>query len=160
MPSSSKTSYLNLNYWTASDKPKMADFNSDNQKIDGALQEHVQNAVLHLKGGQSAWISQPFASGSYTGNGAATRTVTLGFRPALLVILPQAYGPLEVDTVQQTPILRFAMAADSQGSSGVTIADNGFTVKQAQSAPLAGMAKVCLNENNVTYRYFAMKPVG
>lgn len=160
MPSSSKTSYLKLNYWTASDKPKMADFNSDNQKIDGALQEHVQNAVLHLKGSQSAWISQPFASGSYTGNGAATRTVTLGFRPALLVILPQAYGPLEVDTVQQTPILRFAMAADSQGSSGVTIADNGFTVKQAQSAPLAGMAKVCLNENNVTYRYFAMKPVG
>lgn len=160
MPSSSKTSYLKLNYWSAGDKPKMADFNSDNQKVDSAIQEHVQNSALHLAGSQSAWIQQPFASGTYTGNGAATRTITLGFKPALVVILPQAYGPLEVDTVQQTPILRFAMGADGQGSSGLTITTTGFTVKQAQSAPLAGLAKLCLNENNVTYRYFAIKPVG
>jgi len=160
MPSSSKTSYLKLNYWSAGDKPKMADFNSDNQRVDSALQEHAQNTVLHLQGNQGAWISQPFVSGSYTGNGAATRAVTLGFRPALVVILPQAYGPLEVDTVQQIPILRFAMGADSQGSSGLAITANGFTVQQAQNAPLAGMAKVCLNENKVIYRYFAIKPVG
>ena len=160
MPSSSKTSFLNLNYWSAGDKPKMADFNSDNQKVDSALQGHVQNAALHLSGNQSAWIAQPFASGSYTGDGAATRAVTLGFRPALLIILPQSYGPLEVDTVQQTPVLRFAVGADGQGSSGVTVTATGFTVKQAQSAPLAGMAKICLNEKNVVYRYFAIRPAG
>ena len=33
MPSSSKTNYLQLNYWSAGDKPKMADFNNDNQRL-------------------------------------------------------------------------------------------------------------------------------
>lgn len=159
MPSSSKTSYLKLNYWTASDKPKMADFNSDNQKVDSALQEHVQNTSLHLQGNQTAWIRQPFASGTYTGDGAKTKTITLGFRPALVIILPQAYGPLELDTTQQTPVIRFAIGADGQGSSGLTITTNGFTVAQDQNLPLAGLSMVSLNQNKVTYRYFAIKPV-
>lgn len=160
MPSSSKTNYLNLNYWSAGDKPKMADFNSDNQRIDNAFQAHEQNGALHLSGNQSAWIAQPFVTGTYTGNGEANRNITLGFLPALLVILPQAYGPLEFDTAQKNPILRFAMAADSQGSSGVSLTATGFTVKQAQNVPLAGLAKICLNEQNVVYRYFAVKPAG
>lgn len=159
MPSSSKTSHLGLNYWSAGDRPKMADFNSDNQKVDGAMQEHVQNTGLHLQGNQSAWIRQPFASGTYAGNGEATKTVTLGFKPALVVVLPQSYGPLELDTVQQMPIIRFAMGADGYGSTGLTITQNGFTVAQDQSLPLTGLPAVRLNQNNVTYRYFAIKPV-
>lgn len=159
MPSSSKTNYLNLNYWSAGDKPKMADFNSDNQRVDSAIQEHAQNTALHLAGNQSTWIQQPFASGTYAGNGDAARTITLGFRPALVVVLPQSYGPLELDTVRQNPILRFAMGADGMGSSGLTITANGFTVAQDQSLPLAGLPAIRLNENKVTYRYFAIKPV-
>ena len=54
MPSSSKTNYLSLNHWSAGDKPKMADFNSDNQRIDNAIQAHEQNGALHLAGNQSA----------------------------------------------------------------------------------------------------------
>lgn len=160
MPSSSKTNYLQLNYWSAGDKPKMADFNGDNQKIDNAFQAHIQNSAQHLTGNQSAWIAQPFVSGTYTGDGTASRSVTLGFAPALLVILPEGYGPLELDTVQQTPLLRFALAADSHGSSGVALTATGFTVNQAQSIPLAGLAKICLNEQNVVYRYFAIRPAG
>ena len=159
MPSSSKTSYLNLNYWSAGDKPKMADFNSDNQRVDSAIQEHAQNTALHLAGSQSAWIQQPFASGTYAGNGESSKTVTLGFRPALVVILPQSYGPLEIDTTRQTPVIRFAMGADGYGSTGLTITENGFTVAQDQSLPLAGFPKVALNDSKVTYRYFAIKPV-
>lgn len=160
MPSSSKTNYLQLNYWSAGDKPKMADFNGDNQKIDNAFQAHIQNSAQHLTGNQSAWIAQPFVSGTYTGDGTASRSVTLGFAPALLVILPEGYGPLELDTVQQTPLLRFALAADSHGSSGVALTATGFTVNQAQSIPLAGLPKICLNEQNVVYRYFAIRPAG
>mgnify|MGYP001034600648 FL=1 len=160
MPSSSKTNYLQLNYWSAGDKPKMADFNNDNQRLDNAFQSHVQNNAQHLTGNQSAWLAQPFVSGTYTGDGAASRSVTLGFAPALLVILPEGYGPLELDTVQETPLLRFALAADGCGSTGVTLTATGFTVNQAQSIPLAGLAKTCLNEQKVVYRYFAIRPAG
>ena len=65
MPSSSKTNYLSLNHWSAGDKPKMADFNSDNQRIDNAIQAHEQNGALHLAGSQSAWLAQPFVTGGY-----------------------------------------------------------------------------------------------
>ena len=160
MPSSSKTSFLNLNYWSAGDKPKMADFNSDNQRLDNAFQSHVQNTAQHLTGNQSSWLSQPFVSGTYTGDGTASRTVTLGFSPALLLILPEGYGPLEVDTVQNTPLLRFALAADGKGSTGLALTGNGFTVKQAQGSALAGLTKTCLNEKNITYHYLAMKAPG
>lgn len=159
MPSSSKTSYLKLNHWAAGDKPKMADFNSDNQLVDSALREHAQNTALHLAGSQSAWIQQPFVSGTYAGTGEKTKSITLGFRPGLLVILPQSYGPLEIDTTQQSPVIRFAIGADGYGSSGLTITDNGFTVRQDQSLPLTGLAMISLNQNQVTYRYFAIKPV-
>lgn len=159
MPSSSKTSYLKLNYWSAGDKPKMADFNSDNQLVDNALQEHVQNTALHLRGSQSAWINQPFASGTYAGTGEAKKSITLGFQPALVIILPQSYGPIELDTTQDMPIIRFAMGADGMGSTGLTITSTGFTVVQDQKLPLAGLPMICLNENKVTYRYFAIKPV-
>ena len=160
MPSSGKTSYLQLNSWSASDKPKMADFNSDNQKVDAALQAHIQNTALHLQGSQGSWVAQPFVTGTYTGDGAATKSVTLGFMPALLVVMAQGYDPLELDTVQDTPLLRFALAADGQGTSGLALTSTGFTVQQTQSSPLAGLSKLCLNQQNVTYRYFAVKGVG
>lgn len=159
MPSSSKTNYLKLNHWSAGDKPKMADFNSDNQLVDSAIQEHAQNTAMHLQGNQSAWIQQPFVSGAYAGSGEKTKSVTLGFRPGLVVILPQGYGPLELDTTRQTPVIRFAIGADGYGSSGLAITDNGFTVTQDQSLPLAGLAMVSLNQSKVTYHYFAIKPV-
>ena len=84
MPSSSKTNYLQLNYWSAGDKPKMADFNSDNQRLDNAFQSHIQNNAQHLTGNQSAWLAQPFVSGTYTGDGAASRSLSPGWhiRPA------------------------------------------------------------------------------
>ena len=159
MPSSSKTSHLKLNYWSAGDKPKMADFNSDNQLVDSAIQAHVQNTARHLSGNQSAWIGQPFVSGTYVGSGEAAKSVTLGFQPALVIVLPQSYGPIELDTVQKMPVIRFAIGADGYGSTGLSITATGFTVVQDQKLPLTGLPMICLNENKVNYRYFAIKPV-
>ena len=143
---SGQTANYQLNQWEAEDKVFRTEFNEDNQKIDAAL-------------GALAKAVPRIVTGTYTGDGAAEKAVTLGFQPALLVVTAQGYGPLELDTVQDNPLLRFAVAADGQGSSGVTLTATGFTAKQAQSSPLAGMVKICLNQLNVTYRYFAIKPL-
>ena len=47
MASTYKTNYLGLNKFVGSDKPKMDDFNFDNETLDQKFQEHVQSS-LHI----------------------------------------------------------------------------------------------------------------
>ena len=158
MASTNKTPFLQLNKWLLMDHPKMNDFNNDNLKLDSFLQSHVENLTLHMTTEQNSWVNQPFVSGTYAGNGAATQSIQLGFQPALLFIFGQGYGPIELDTVSNVPHVHFGVAADGFGSSGVALTSAGFTVTQAQAEPLAGMSKICMNQNGIAYRYFALKP--
>ena len=47
MTSTYKTNYLGLNKFVGSDKPKMDDFNFDNETLDQKFQEHVQSSLHH-----------------------------------------------------------------------------------------------------------------
>ena len=51
------------------------------------------------------------------------------------------------------------MAYD-QCTIGLALTATGFIARQAQSNPLTGLSKICLNEKNVVYRYFAIRPAG
>ena len=70
-----KTTNYQLNQWAKSDRVMMDDFNADNQKIDAALGTIPKLAV-----------------GTYTGDGAAENTITLGFKPQLMIIYPAEAG--------------------------------------------------------------------
>ena len=49
MASTNKTANLDLNQWSLSDKPEMADFNADNLKIDTELSSHMaESASKHI----------------------------------------------------------------------------------------------------------------
>lgn len=157
MPSTNKTSFLLLNKWVASDAPKMADFNSDNQKIDDAVKGHCEDANLHLTAAQKAWVAAPNACGSYSGTGTDNRTVSLGYTPAFLAVFAVGYGPVEFNPGDSFSVVRYGMAAPAGGSFGVALAEGGFTVRQHQNDPIAGMARLNLNESGVTYVYFAIK---
>lgn len=57
MPSSNKTTHLQLNKWLGSDKPKKDDFNGDNQKLDEAcrlLQQSIELLDAAVKSGATA----------------------------------------------------------------------------------------------------------
>ena len=62
------TENYQLNQWEQSDRILMEDFNSDNQKIEAALEE-LETTKTRL------------VYGTYTGDGQATRVVNLGFTP-------------------------------------------------------------------------------
>ena len=65
-----KTTNYQLNQWDATDRVLREDFNSDNRKIDAALGE-----MPH------------FVIGTYTGDGAETRTIPLDFTPKALYVV-------------------------------------------------------------------------
>ena len=112
---SNHTEHFSLNQWLPDDQVKRTDFNEDNAKIDAALND--LSGGLAEKAGQAALdalaaevakkattaaldaLSKTLASvpllvtGSYTGNGAESRLISLGFQPkALLVMTEEGYS--------------------------------------------------------------------
>ena len=91
--STNKTQQYQLNQWEAEDKVLRTEFNEDNQKIDQALQKKAdQEALTALQGlvaqkADSTDLEEirsnlvQIAAGAYTGDGAASRLISLPFSP-------------------------------------------------------------------------------
>ncbi|MCI9568081.1 MAG: hypothetical protein HFF54_09030 [Lawsonibacter sp.] len=91
-----KTKNYQLNQWAAGDKVQRIDFNADNDKIDGAIAA-VSARAGALETGKAdktaldaAKATIPkMAIGTYTGSGAASRTISLGFTPKAVLVMTQ-----------------------------------------------------------------------
>ena len=91
------TSHYQLHQWEASDSFLRTDFNTDFQKIDAAIKgvETAANTALALKADKMELTQACGAldeakcetlTGSYTGNGANTRTIDLGCAPRAVFV--------------------------------------------------------------------------
>ena len=112
---SNHTEHFSLNQWLPDDQVKRTDFNEDNAKIDaalndlsGGLAEKADQAALDALAAEVAKkattaaleaLSKKLASmpclvtGTYTGDGAESRLISLGFQPkALLVMREEGYS--------------------------------------------------------------------
>ena len=116
---SNHTEHFSLNQWQADDQVKRTDFNEDNAKIDAALNdlsgglaaaqaEKADQTALDALAAEVAKkattaaleaLSKKLASmpclvtGTYTGDGAESRLISLGFQPkALLVMTDEGYS--------------------------------------------------------------------
>ena len=112
---SNHTEHFSLNQWQADDQVLRTDFNEDNAKIDSALkvlaaaqaEKAEQTALVALAAGVAKKattaaleaLSKKLASmpclvtGTYTGDGAESRLISLGFQPkALLVMTDEGYS--------------------------------------------------------------------
>lgn len=116
---SNHTEHFSLNQWQADDQVLRTDFNEDNAKIDAALNdlsgglaaaqaEKADQTALDALAAEVAKkattaaleaLSKKLASmpclvtGTYTGDGAESRLISLGFQPkALLVMTDEGYS--------------------------------------------------------------------
>lgn len=112
---SNHTEHFSLNQWQADDQVLRTDFNEDNAKIDSALKDLAaaqaekadQSALDALaaevaKKAATAGAGRPrkkhasmpcLVTGTYTGDGAESRLISLGFQPkALLVMREEGYS--------------------------------------------------------------------
>ncbi|MDR2649131.1 MAG: hypothetical protein LBB94_05365 [Clostridiales bacterium] len=136
MSSSGKTANKALNQWQDTDRPKISDFNADNQILD-------QNAL-------------PYSVGSYPGDGAASKSITLDFTPSFaLVFQSGTFGYIFTFSGEYTKGY-LAMGTQAGATPGLTLNAGGFTVSQASSVPSNGM-HYRMNESGKTYSYIAFK---
>ena len=68
MAASEKTAVLGLSLWAGTDKPRRADFVSDNTALETLVGGHLGDSDLHLDETRRTRLDEPFTVRTYTGN--------------------------------------------------------------------------------------------
>ncbi len=153
MASSNYTPNLHLSAWEASDRPKRADFVSDNTIIDTQLGGHIANNSIHLSTAEKALLDEPYISMMYSGNGESQRTIALDFHPKFVFIYKR--GVPFVTYSNGVNVINAASGSYGQGASvGISVTGTGVLV--SESAASNGI-RVSLNENLAQYTLIAFK---
>lgn len=159
MPSSNKTSNLNLNSWIGSDKPKRDDFVSDNQKIDSAygsvqntLQTHCSNTELHVSANErERWNTQKsFSSFTFVGDGTPSRSIPLGVYPSMGFIFAVGKGVCQPIFATSNLYVYAGFFSQAGNNKGISLDTNGIVVNYDLLADPDGYAHR-FNEAGVTY---------
>ena len=149
MAASKKSTVLGLCLWEGTDKPRRVDFVADNEAIESQLGGHIQNDNLHLNDTRRKRLD------TYTGTGAASRTILFGFSPSAVIVfaVDKPFSQATTGCTKQYA----GIAADGQNSLGVTLSTAQVTVRQTQTAPTDGSGMASLNESGVTYAVLAFR---
>ena len=142
MPTNHTTNY-GLSQWVKSDQVRMEDFNADNAKIDAAIKA-VEAAVPKV------------AAGTYTGDGAATRVIELGFTPKLVFVCDKIGHTVTSGNNAYSYYGGLALAGAPVTGSGHTIlavVEGGFQVAHAIEEY---KYHVQSNAKATIYHYFAI----
>ena len=129
-----QTPNYGLHQWEPSDNFLRTDFNTDFQKIDTALGEMATQSQLE-ETDSVAKSKCRVVIGSYTGNGATSRVINLGFRPKVLAVDNTSFFSSG-----------YELALDGIDRSYVKVVDGGFQVYNGSLE---------MNENGTVYRYYA-----
>lgn len=155
MAASKKSTVLGLCLWEGTDKPRRVDFVADNEAIESQLGGHIQNDNLHLNDTRRKRLDTPTEVRTYTGTGAASRTILFGFNPSAVIVfaVDKPFSQATTGCTKQYA----GIAAGGQNSLGVTLSTAQVTVRQTQTAPTDGSGMASLNESGVTYAVLAFR---
>ena len=134
--STNRTPIYNLCQWEPEDPVLRTDFNADNAKIEIAMSRLAERAsaledrTSNLEGGAYTILNPQVCFGAYTGSGTEKKTITLGFRPKLVMALD-----------------------GSLATSGVRIVSDGFEVFNCTDGDIF----LRTNEYGHTYMYLVVK---
>ncbi len=117
---------------------------------------HINNSDIHLSEQQKAYLDQPFVSSSYFGTGDASRSVSLGFRPSVVIVIGNQLPMMYVNHTSSWNRALAAVATERGGTLGVEITNNGFKVRSTEDDTVRGCYPY-LNELGTTYIYIAFK---
>ncbi len=113
---------------------------------------HIRNDTIHVTQEDKNKWDETFVTGFYTGSGASARTVTLGFKPSMVLVAALSRPPIIADFTNSTVKNYFTMAT-ADAAAGVTVTANGF---RTASGTVSG-SSFALNEAGILYSYIAFK---
>lgn len=158
---SNHTKNYNLCQWEATDTVVHTDFNEDNQKLDAALAQ--ENAAWKEAVAAVTATVPKIAMGTYTGNGAASRTISLNFTPKAVFVCTQwgetsyyspgsyyGYGGLALEG--HPAQLSYSAGGETTVTDLIIIIDRGFQVV----CTVAQGTKAYSNYNKEVYHYIAI----
>ena len=154
MATSNYTPKLHLSAWADSDRPKRADFVSDNSIIDTELGGHIENSAIHVTEEEKAKLTEPYISGIYAGSGESERTIQLSFAPRFAIVYKRNAPPVAYSSGVTLVNSGYAFYGRG-GTAGVSLTTAGVVVTQT-AADSSGIA-VNLNESGGQYTVVAFK---
>lgn len=159
-----QTSNYQLNQWEPTDQVLRTDFNADNAKLDAAIAElesgKADQSALSALSSTVTSLSLNLTKltfGSYVGNDAASRTISLGFTPKAVLVFTSfgaTYDGLEYSSSHYGGLASMDHPIQSKSSSKLVlqVVPNGFAV----AYEFTGSGdRVLTNEMGVTYHYIA-----
>ena len=159
---SGKTANYGLSLWEATDQVVRLDFNSDNEKIDAGMAENKAAAAAAKETAENlaavAFTPEnlPFVVGTYTGNGAANRTISLGFTPKAVLLFPEhgrTYNSSGGKVYCYGGLIVIDHALQYSNIVAANIVEGGFQVHHLEQSSVCART----NESNEIYYYMAVK---
>ena len=153
---SHQTTNFQLCQWEADDEVLRTDFNADNLKIENAL-----SAIKTVADVAYTPENRPYVVGTYTGDGAKQRVISLGFTPSAVLVMMRN-GDLNNHSGSYYGGLALPGANASTSAEGATrwidaqtivaIVEGGFQVGQHKNGPT-----VASNGANNVFYYVALR---
>lgn len=154
MATSNYTPNLHLSAWTDSDRPKRADFVSDNSIIDTQLGGHIADSGIHMTAAEKEKLAEPYVLTLYSGTGESQQAINLGFRPKLVFVYKR--GVPFVNYSSSVNVVNAACTAYGFGTSGgISITSNGVSVSEQATAENG--VRISLNADGGQYTLIAFK---
>lgn len=117
---------------------------------------HINDTAIHLSPEQQTYLNTPFVAGSYFGTGNASRSISLGFQPSVVIVVGSGLPLMSFDTVSGKSSALAAVGLSNGSSIGVEVTSTGFKVKNGDST-VARSCNPLLNELGTTYFYLAFR---
>lgn len=126
--------------------------------LSAAVTSHAQNSAMHVSQSEKdAWsIHSGAILGSYTGDGATTRKITLGYAPLFVFIFPVDDGLGRVSWTNQMYAGNAGCVSSLGSTYGLTLNADGFTVEYRSPGGIDGY-QIKHNAPSVKYIYLVFK---
>lgn len=117
---------------------------------------HINNTEVHVSEKEKEFLQTPFVSGSYFGTGSASRSISLGFSPSVVIVAANGLPMMYVNHAEGANYAFMGVAFQGGQTLGVEVTSTGFKLKSGDGT----VARSCyplFNELGTTYVYIAFK---